>query len=68
MLEIALRNAIDKHYQQHLNQPDWLKYNSQPSGLFYDPSLRNHAGRFEQAEKVNSTIIALRKITLTIRL
>lgn len=61
MLEIALRNAIDKHYQQQLNQPDWLKHSSQPSGLFNDPSLRNHAGRFEQAEKVNSTIIALRK-------
>ena len=61
MVEIALRNAIDQHYQHQFNQTDWLKDNIQPSGLFYDTSLKNHAGRFEQAEKVKSTINALRK-------
>jgi hypothetical protein len=61
MLEIALRNAIDQHYQRQLNQPDWLKDSIQYTGLFYDPALKNHAGRFEQAEKVKSTINALGK-------
>lgn len=61
MFEIALRNAIDKHYQEQLNQPDWLKDNILPKGLFYHPTLKNHSGRFEQAEKVKSTINSLRK-------
>ena len=61
MFEIALRNAIDKHYQEQLNQPDWLKDNILPKGLLYHPTLKNHSGRFEQAEKVKSTINSLRK-------
>jgi Abi-like protein len=61
MLEITLHNAIDQHYQQQLNQSDWLKDSIQSTGLFYDSTLKNHAGRFEQAEKVKSTINALRK-------
>ena len=61
MLEIALRNAIDQHYQQQLHQSDWLRDSVQPSGLFYHPTLKNHSGRFEQAEKVKTTINSLRK-------
>jgi Abi-like protein len=61
MLEIALRNAIDQHYQKQLNQSDWLKDSIQSTGLFYDPTLKNKIGRFEQAEKVKSTINAVGK-------
>lgn len=61
MFEIALRNAIDKHYQEQFNQPDWLKDNILSKGLLYHPTLKNHSGRFEQAEKVKSTINSLRK-------
>ena len=61
MVEIALRNAIDQHYQKQFQQIDWLKDNIQPTGLFYNPVLRNRAGRFEQAEKVKTIINSLRK-------
>ena len=61
ILEIALRNAIDQHYQKQFQQIDWLRGNIQPTGLFYDPTLRNHAGRFEQAEKIRTIINSLKK-------
>jgi Abi-like protein len=59
IVEIAIRNAIDKHYQNQFQQIDWLRSQSQPSGLFYDHRLKNRRGRFEQAEKINLVIQSL---------
>ena len=61
MLEIALRNGIDQHYQKQLQQLDWLKDNVQHNGLFYHSSLKNHFGRFEQVDKVKASINILKK-------
>ena len=60
IVEIALRNAIDEHYKKTLGQPEWLKINAQPSGLFYHTQLRNKKGNFEQAEKIIFTINSLK--------
>lgn len=61
IVEIALRNGVNQHYQKQLQQLDWLKDNSQSNGLFYHPSLKNHFGRFEQADKVKASINILKK-------
>ncbi|MCU0470085.1 MAG: Abi family protein [Arcicella sp.] len=61
LIEIALRNAIDQHYQKELQQIDWLQAEIKSNGLFFHPTLRNRAARFEQAEKIKSTIHFLGK-------
>ncbi len=59
MLEIALRNAIDQHYQNQLQNRDWLQEAIQSNGLFYHKSLCNRNGRFEQAQKVKDALNSL---------
>ena len=61
MVEIAIRNGIDEHYQKQFQKIDWLQENVKTNGLFYDKSLRNNRGRFEQAEKIKTAINNLGK-------
>jgi hypothetical protein len=59
IFEVLLRNAIDRHYKQQFQSPDWLLQEANTNGIFSDSVFK--ASNFETKKQIHKAIQHLGK-------